>query len=61
VNPNKHDVTNFDNKEWRYTERRNKLVSYYNIYNKRFKANRWREWGRAQVERNFSGVVTCSI
>lgn len=61
VNPNKHDVANFDNKEWRYTERRNKLVSYYNIYNKRFKANRWREWGRAQVERNFSGVVTCSI
>lgn len=61
VNPHKHDVSNFDNKEWRYTERRNKIISYYNIMSKRYKANPWREWGRAYVEKNFSGVVTCSI
>lgn len=61
VNPKKHDVGNFTNKEWKYTEKRNKLISYFNIYWKRYKANMWREWGKATVEKNFSGVKTCSI
>jgi hypothetical protein len=61
VNPKKHDVSNFENKEWRFTEKRNKLMSYFNIFHKRFKANPWKEWGKAIVEKNFSGVKVCSI
>lgn len=57
VNPKKHDVANFSNKDWRFTEKRNKLVSFFNIYHKRYKANAGKAWGRASVERNFSGAV----
>lgn len=53
----KHQVTNFENKEWRYTEKRNKWQSFFNIYYKFWKANRYRPMGRTTVVKNFGEEV----
>jgi len=47
----KAQMDNFSNKNWRYTEKRNKLVSFFNLFYGIFKANVGREWGMANVER----------
>jgi hypothetical protein len=57
IQSRKHQVTNFDNKLWRYTEKRNKIVSFYNIYYKMYKANLGKEWGKATVVKNFGEEV----
>lgn len=52
-NSKKHQVANFENKDWRYTEKRNKLISFFNIYYKMHKANSHKTWGSATVTKNF--------
>ena len=47
----KAQMDNFHNKSWRYTEKRNKLISFFNLHYKIFKANEGREWGVAKVEK----------
>ena len=47
----KAQMDNFTNKNKRYTEKRNKLISFFNLHYGIFKANTHREWGQANVER----------
>ena len=47
----KAQMDNFNNKNWRYTEKRNKVMSFFNLYYGIFKANIGREWGQANVEK----------
>jgi hypothetical protein len=54
----KHQVINFVNKQWRYTEKRNKVISFFNIFYKIYKANEGRSWGSATVTKNFNEVIT---
>lgn len=53
----KHQTANFENKEWRYTEKRNKWQSFFNIYYKFWKANRYRPMGKTVVTKNFGEEV----
>ena len=53
----RHPVGNYQVKDWRYTQRRNALISLLNIYMKRFKANENHPWGRAHLVKNFSEEV----
>lgn len=53
----KHQMSNFENKNWRYTEKRNKLISFFNIYYKIFKANVGKEFGKANVTKNFGSEL----
>ena len=54
----KHQVDNFDEKDWKYTENRNKVISLFNLTYGRFKANHKREWGKANVVKNFTELVS---
>jgi predicted glycosyltransferase involved in capsule biosynthesis len=53
----KHGMENFTNKDWRYTEKRNKLICYFNLFYNRFQANKYREWGKAIVVKNFEETI----
>jgi hypothetical protein len=53
----KHQTGNFKNKRWRYTENLNKLISFFNIYYKIYKANDGMPWGVATVTKNFSNEI----
>lgn len=41
----RHPVSNYVNKEWKYTQERNALVSLYNLYRKKYIANQNKPWG----------------
>jgi hypothetical protein len=56
-NHRKHQTENFDEKDWKYTECRNKVISLFNLTYGRFKANSKREWGKATVVKNFKEVM----
>jgi predicted glycosyltransferase involved in capsule biosynthesis len=49
----RHPVSNYQNKDWRYTQDRNALISFYNLFNKRFKANKNKDWGKAKLVTDF--------
>ncbi|MHA2217464.1 MAG: glycosyltransferase [Candidatus Hodarchaeales archaeon] len=53
----KHQIDNFIEKNWRYTEKRNKLISYFNLTYKIFKANRGIHWGKAKLIKNFEEEI----
>jgi hypothetical protein len=53
----KHQVENFSEKDWRYTEKRNKVISYFNLTYKLFTANRKVHWGKAKLIKNFKEEV----
>lgn len=53
----KHQTKNYLSKDWRYTERRNKIISLYNILNGRLKANKKVHWGKAHLEVNFKEEI----
>ena len=57
IDSRKHQTTNFKNKDWKFTERRNKVISFFNLYYKMFKANRYSDWGKATVVKNFSEEI----
>lgn len=50
----RHPVDNYKNKDWKYTQRRNILISLLNIKYGKLIANRDKEWGVAKVIKNFS-------
>jgi hypothetical protein len=56
-NHKKHQVENFDEKDWKYTESRNKVISLFNLTYGRFKANQKKEWGKALVVKNFNEEI----
>ena len=53
----KHQIANYFNKDWKYTEKRNKVISLFNIYYKRYKANSGIEWGKAHLIKNFKEEI----
>lgn len=54
----KHQGTDYQYNSWKYTERRNKFLSYYNLYVKKYKANEGHCWGEATLLKNFSEWVS---
>jgi hypothetical protein len=48
-----HPVNNYENKDWRYTQDRNAMLSIYNLFMGRFVANQGKEWGKALVTKNY--------
>jgi len=53
----KHQVDNFIEKDWKYTERLNKVISAFNLCYGRFCANQQVHWGKAKLLRNFTEEV----
>ena len=41
-----HPVANYDNKEWRFTQDRNAILSLYNLHRKKYVANQGYDWGK---------------
>jgi hypothetical protein len=56
-NSPKHQTPNFRNQNWRYTEKVNKLISFFNIFYQLYKANVGIEWGKATVTKNFGSEL----
>lgn len=53
----KHQITNFDEKDWKYTEKRNKIISAFNLYWERWYANKKKHWGKAHLTKNFKEEI----
>lgn len=53
----RHPTDNYKNRDWRYTQRRNTLISLLTIAGGYYKANRHRHWGKATLVKNFSEEV----
>jgi hypothetical protein len=53
----KHQTENFVEKDWKYTEKRNKLISFFNLAIGWYKANEGRYWGKAKILKNFEEVI----
>lgn len=49
----RHTVANYPHPDWKFTQRRNVLVSLISILHKRYKANEGEHWGKARVMKNF--------
>jgi len=49
----KHQTGNMENTKWKETEFRNKVISYKKILAGKLKANEDKEWGKANIEKNF--------
>lgn len=50
----RHPVKNYENKDWKYTQRLNTMISILNYFGGYFVANKGRLWGKARVIKNFS-------
>jgi len=53
-NHKRHQAGNYQIASWRYTQRRNALISLLNMYSDRFVANEGHHWGKAHLIHNFS-------
>ena len=53
----RHPTNNYKNKDWRYTQRKNTLISLLNLKCKRFRANQDRHWGKAKLLKNFTEEI----
>lgn len=53
----RHVMDNYKNKDWKYTQRKNTLISLLNLVYKRFRANQGKKWGSAILVRNFKEEV----
>jgi len=53
----KHQGKNYQHASWRYTEKRNKVLSFFNIAAGKFKANEGHHWGKATLIKNFKEEV----
>jgi len=56
----KHQTSNYKDKNWKYTEMRNKTLSFLNIALGKFRANMGVPWGTGTVVKNFTEEVTLS-
>jgi hypothetical protein len=50
----RHPVANYEHKDWRWTQRRNTLISLLSMVAGYYKANKGRHWGKAKLVKNFS-------
>lgn len=50
----RHQQGNYQIRDWRYTQRRNSMLSLLNLYSKRYTANEGHHWGKAHLIHNFS-------
>jgi len=53
----RHFIDNYPDKDWKYTQRRNALISLCNIACKKFKANMNQHWGKAHLIKNFEQEI----
>jgi len=53
----RHPTDNYRNRDWRYTQRRNTLISLLTIAGGYYKANRHRQWGKARLVKNFTEEI----
>jgi hypothetical protein len=53
----RHPTGNYENKDWRYTQRLNTLISILNLKYGKFQANEGKEWGTATLLKNWTEVV----
>jgi len=50
----RHQAGNYKVKDWKYTQRRNAMISLLNLHMRRFVANEGHHWGKAHLIHNFS-------
>ena len=53
----RHPTGNYKNRDWRYTQRRNTLISLLTIAGGYYRANRRRHWGKAKLVKNFAEEI----
>lgn len=55
----RHPVDNYKekDKDWKFSQRRNTILSILNIISGRIKANEGKEWGKARVTKNFKEKI----
>jgi hypothetical protein len=53
----RHPTGNYKNKDWRYTQRLNTLISILNLKYGKFQANQEREWGKAKLLKNWTEEI----
>ena len=53
----RHPIDNYENKDWKYTQRKNTLISLLNIKLERYQANRKQHWGKAHLLKNFKEEI----
>lgn len=54
----RHPVDNYENKNWKYKQRMNTLISMLNLLYRRYIANNGKSWGTGVFLKNFKEVVT---
>jgi hypothetical protein len=57
VGSKKHQTGNMAEKDWKWTEWRNKIISLENHRDKKFKANVGKEWGKAHIVKNLTEEI----
>jgi len=53
----RHPTGNYKNKDWRYTQRLNTLISLLNLKYGKFQANEGRHWGKAKLLKNWTEEI----
>jgi predicted glycosyltransferase involved in capsule biosynthesis len=53
----KHQGSNYQYQSWKYTEKRNKIMSFFNLAAEKFKANEGHHWGKATLIKNFKEEI----
>jgi hypothetical protein len=53
----RHVMTNYKNKDWKFTQRKNTLISMLSLAHKKYRANRGHEWGVAKLIKNFKEEI----
>lgn len=56
-NHHRHEVTNYEEKDWKYSQRKNTIISLLNLLHGRLKANEGKHWGKANLIKNFSEEI----
>lgn len=53
----RHVGNNYEEKDWKYNQRKNTLISLLNLYYKRVRANQGQYWGKAKLIKNFKEEI----
>jgi hypothetical protein len=53
----RHPTGNYENKDWRYTQRLNHLISLINLKYEKYRANKDQEWGKAKLLKNWTEEI----
>jgi hypothetical protein len=53
----RHPTCNYKNRDWRYTQRKNTLISILNLKYNKIQANEDKHWGKAKLLKNWTDVV----